>query len=103
MDYNKEVLARRIDIAYLIDDKDYERDATIENALDIFKQIKKIDKFNPDGERDLNGEFSQAEHDLKFIFGINHFQYKNLTKNQFYLFHQSKMVNAIYDFLRGEK
>lgn len=100
MEYNKEKLLQTLK-GYCGEDFDTSPD--IANAMELFKQIKKCERTNPDGEKDYRGELLLAQGDLMLIFGVEPRDFRKLTKNQLYMFHQSKMVNAIYDLLKGEE
>ncbi len=62
---------------------------TIDDALDIFMEIKKIDR--ADGK---NSEWTITKINLKNIFD---YDVENVTKNRAYLAYQSLLVNKIYE------
>lgn len=86
----------RDDLIYIIElanGINYDKTPTIENSLEIFKNIKKV-------ERTTN-ELEEAKYDLEIVFGLPKGEFKNLTKNKIYMLHQSMMVNQIYMILKG--
>ena len=86
--FNKEDLMYMVELANGVD---YDKTATIANALELFKGIKKVEKEN---------ELNEAKCDLEMIFGVSKEELKGLSKNQLYMLHQSSMVNAIYFVLK---
>lgn len=88
--YGREDLIYIIELANGIN---YDKTPTIENSLEIFKNIKKV-------ERTTN-ELEEAKYDLEIVFGLPKAEFKNLTKNKIYMLHQSMMVNQIYMILKG--
>lgn len=86
----------REDLLYIVElanGKDYNRAATIENSLELFKNIKKVEK--------TTNELNEAKCDLEMIFNVPTNELKGLTKNKIYMLHQSMMVNQIYMILKG--
>lgn len=71
---------------------------SIETAIEIFKDVKEYEKLDGDGNKDYERELIEAKYDLRIIFNIN---FKNLTKNNIYLAHQSAWVNSIYIMLNN--
>lgn len=79
-------------------------DKSIENALKIYRTIKEYERKYchvndieeaPNYEKELN----EAKSDLVDIFGFSIAEIKEMTKNNLYLNHQSKLVNSIYIML----
>ena len=86
----------RDDLIYMIElanGANYDKTASIDNALEIFKNIKKVEK--------TTNELEEAKYDLETIFGLPKDEFKKLTKNKIYMLHQSMMVNQIYMILKG--
>lgn len=82
------------DLTYMVElanGEDYDKTPTIQNALNLYKEIKKVEKQN---------ELNEAKCDLEMIFGVKKEELRKLTKNQLYMLHQSNMVNAIYFMLK---
>ena len=98
MDYRKDLLTHKIEIACGLD---FDTTDSIENAMDLFKKIKKHEQYNPDGERDYKQELEDAKTDLVLLFGVKSSELAGLTKNKIYMLHQSMMVNTIYAMLKG--
>lgn len=86
----------RDDLIYMIElanGVNYDKTATIENSLELFKEIKKVEK--------TTDELKEAKYDLETIFCVPATELKKLTKNRIYMLHQSMMVNQIYMILKG--
>lgn len=75
--------------------ENYDKTPTLQNALDLFKNIKKE-------QRETGHELDEAKADLICIFDVDAKNLQNITKNNIYLMHQSMMVNSIFAMLRGE-
>lgn len=85
-DYNK--LKEKLQFVYDGKMEKFPEGKTIEDAIEIFKEVKKYEK--------LQGELLEAKYDLQIIFDTN---FKGMTKNSIYLTHQSMWVNSIYIML----
>lgn len=93
-DYNK--LKEKLQFVYDGKMEQFPKGKSIETAIEIFKQVKKFEKTDGDGKIDYKRELLEAKYDLQIIFDIN---FKDLTKNNIYLAHQSAWVNSIYIML----
>lgn len=93
-DYKK--LNDKITLAYKGCGDKYPEEVTIDAALKIFKKIKYLERFNGGFTVDYQNELREAKLDLVEIFGMTYEELRLLSKNNLYLTHQSKMVNAIY-------
>ncbi len=96
-DYNK--LKEKLQFVYNGKMDKLPKGKSIETAIEIFKQVKKYEKTDEDGKIDYKKELLEAKYDLQRIFDTN---FKNLTKNNIYLTHQSAWVNSIYIMLNEE-
>ena len=91
------LLKDRISVAYhSCWDKYPKDDKPIDSALKIFKKIKELERYNGGFKVDYQNELREAKLDLVEIFGMTYDELKKIRKNNLYLTHQSKMVNAIY-------
>ena len=73
-------------------------DEDVNKAMAIFKSIKKTEKEMDSVVLAQSSEEVFARLDLEMIFGI--YDHNNLTLNQMYLLHNSKMVNAITQLIK---
>lgn len=97
------ILKLKIKVAYCNRDDKIPKTPTIDTALEIFKEIKKMDRAVMGGGVDYKKELYSAKEDLDLIFQIPEGEIKKMTKNNLYMQHQSLMVNAIYELLtKGE-
>lgn len=74
-------------------------DKSLDAALKIFKKIKDFERNGENDEVDYDVELRCAKNDLHSIFDISMEEINKLTKNNLYMEHQSKLVNAIYMML----
>lgn len=74
-------------------------DKSLDAALKIFKKIKDFERIGENDEADYDMELRYAKNDLHFVFDMSMEEINKLTKNNLYMMHQSKMVNAIYMML----
>lgn len=74
-------------------------DKSLDAALKIFKKIKDFERIGEKYGVDNNMELRYAKDDLHFVFDMSMGEINKLTKNNLYMMHQSKMVNAIYMML----
>ena len=81
-----------IEIKHKFEDED------LNKAMAIFKSIKQTEKNMDTVVLAKTAEEVYARLDLEMIFGIN--DHNNLTLNQMYLLHNSKMVNAIAKLIK---
>lgn len=93
-DYNK--LKQQLYFVYNGEMDKMPKGKSIETAIKIYQDVKKYEKLNENGEIDYAKELQEAKYDLQIIFGIN---FKNITKNNIYLTHQSMWVNSLYKML----
>ena len=93
-DYNK--LKEKLQFVYAGRMDEFPKGKSIETAIKVYKDVKKYEKTDGDGEVDYNRELLEAKYDLQIIFNIN---FKGLTKNNIYLTHQSMWVNSVYIML----
>jgi hypothetical protein len=85
-----------VELQNLLSSIRYKEILTINDALSIFKELKKHEMFI-NGKRDINNEFEKTKQDIILIFGNEYKdKLKNMTKNQIYMLHQSLICNAIY-------
>lgn len=86
-----------IEVVYKGHQEEYPKnDKTLESAKKIYKKIKDFERIGEDGEVDYKQELNMAISDLFWIFDIEASELNTLTKNNIYMLHQSKLVNAIY-------
>ena len=103
METKVNILKLKIKIAYCERDNKIPKTPTIDTALKIFREIKKMDRAVIGGEVDYKKELFSAKEDLELIFQIPKEEIQQMTKNNLYMKHQSLMVNAIYELLmKGE-
>lgn len=102
---NSNLLKTRINLAYCNRGDKIPKEPTVKSALDIFKEIKKMERYTKWGDIEANyrQELSSAKEDLEYIFKISEKEIKTMTKNNLYMKHQSLMVNAIYELLTKGK
>lgn len=93
-DYEK--LKEKLQFVYQDKMEEFPKGKTIETAIQVYKDVKKYEKTNGDGEKDYDRELLEAKYDLQIIFDVN---FKGLTKNNIYLTHQSMWVNSVYIML----
>ena len=100
-DYQK--LKAKINSVYYGCKEKYPTGDSIDSALKIYKKIKEFERFpNNSLSVDYENELREAKFDLVDIFGMKPEELKTLSKNNLYLTHQSKLVNAIYIMNKGE-
>ena len=73
-------------------------DEDLNKAMAIFKSIKQTEKEMDTVVLAQTAEEVYARLDLEMIFGI--YDHNDLTLNQMYLLHNSKMVNAITKLIK---
>lgn len=74
-------------------------DKSLDAALKIFKKIKDFERNSKNGEVNYEMELRYAKDDLHFVFDMSMEEINKLTKNNLYMMHQAKLVNAIYIML----
>lgn len=100
MDYNKDLLKQKLQWVYQGKMDEFPVKPTIENAIKVYKEVKKYERTNGDSEVDYKNELMEAKYDLQIIFNTN---FIGLSKNNLYLAHQSLWVNSVYALLKGEE
>lgn len=79
-------------------------DKSLNAALKIYKKIKDFERnAGKNDEADYDMELRYAKEDLFLVFGMSMVKINKLSKNNLYMLHQSKLVNAIYKMLNKEQ
>ena len=102
MDYDKVLLQAKLNLVYNGKKESYLLEPTIENAMKIYKDVKKYERLDENGNVDYKKEVKEEKYDFEFIFNNKKLWFTS-SPNKLHLAHQSLWVNSVYDLLKGEK